>query len=83
MMEGQSRAGFRVTGGYTDTKRLDQQGAAEMGMSIDSVGPDGNFLVADHTVKHFRNFWDPTYFTRPAMGMEFGPDFMTTLNEKL
>ncbi|BHH83493.1 trimethylamine methyltransferase family protein [Desulforhopalus sp. 52FAK] len=131
---------FWGTGGCTDTKQLDAQGAAEIGMSIfmtamtganlvhdvglldqaglvdpsnilfcdevidhvkhfmqgihlseenfaldtiHEVGPGGNFLTADHTIDHFRGFWNPTYFTRPAMGMKEGADLMKTLNEKV
>lgn len=31
---------------------------------IDEVGPGGAFLAADHTYKHFRDFWQPCYFNR-------------------
>ncbi len=131
---------FWGTGGCTDTKHLDPQGAAEIGMSIlltamtganlvhdvglldqaglvdpsnilfcdevidhvkhfmrgihlsdetfaldtiDEVGPGGNFLTADHTMSHFRDFWSPTYFTRPMMGVKEGDDIMATLNAKV
>jgi len=31
---------------------------------IDEVGPDGQFLDSDHTMKHFRNRWYPEVFDR-------------------
>ncbi len=31
---------------------------------IHAVGPGGNFLAEDHTLRHFREFWQPTLFTR-------------------
>jgi trimethylamine--corrinoid protein Co-methyltransferase len=44
------------------------------GMSLDAeslalevlhkVGPGGDFLTADHTLRHFREFWQPTLFDR-------------------
>ena len=33
---------------------------------IDSVGPGGNYLTEDHTLKNFRNFWVPTVFDRSS-----------------
>jgi trimethylamine--corrinoid protein Co-methyltransferase len=29
-----------------------------------SVGPGGNFLAEEHTLRHFREFWQPTLFNR-------------------
>lgn len=131
---------FWGTAGCTDTKVLDPQGAAEIGMScllavmtganlvhdvglldqaslvdpstilfcdevidhvkhfmkgihlsdenfaldeINSVGAGGNYLTSKHTLTHFRNFWNPTYFTRPAMGVKEGNDLMAALNAKV
>jgi trimethylamine--corrinoid protein Co-methyltransferase len=31
---------------------------------IDTVGPGGNFMIEDHTIEHFRDYWDPTLFSR-------------------
>jgi len=31
---------------------------------INSVGPGGEFLSTDHTMRHFRDFWEPTLFSR-------------------
>lgn len=31
---------------------------------IHQVGPDGNFLTSDHTLKHFRGLWRPKIFSR-------------------
>ena len=31
---------------------------------VHKVGPGGNYLVEDHTLKHFRNFWHPRLFSR-------------------
>jgi trimethylamine--corrinoid protein Co-methyltransferase len=31
---------------------------------IHRVGPGGNFLTEDHTIEHFREYWQPTLFTR-------------------
>ena len=31
---------------------------------IHKVGPGGNFLAEDHTIDHFREYWQPTLFTR-------------------
>ncbi len=31
---------------------------------IHSVGPGGNFLTEDHTLEHFREYWQPSLFSR-------------------
>jgi len=31
---------------------------------IHSVGPGGEFISTDHTMEHFREFWEPTLFNR-------------------
>ncbi len=33
---------------------------------IDEVGPDGNYLGCDHTLRHFREVWYPRVFDRRA-----------------
>jgi trimethylamine--corrinoid protein Co-methyltransferase len=33
---------------------------------IDQVGPDGNFLEQDHTLRHFRENWYPTLLNRAS-----------------
>ena len=46
------------TGGFTldpDTLALDV---------IDHVGPGGNFMIEDHTIERFRDYWDPLLQTR-------------------
>jgi trimethylamine--corrinoid protein Co-methyltransferase len=32
--------------------------------AIHGVGPGGNFLTEDHTMEHFREYWESTLFTR-------------------
>ncbi len=34
---------------------------------IDQIGPGGSFLTSDHTLKHFRDFWQPTLSNRYRM----------------
>jgi trimethylamine--corrinoid protein Co-methyltransferase len=31
---------------------------------IHDVGPGGEFLSTDHTMEHFRDFWEPKLFNR-------------------
>ena len=31
---------------------------------IHAVGPGGNFLAEEHTIRHFREYWQPTLFSR-------------------
>lgn len=31
---------------------------------IDEVGPGGTFLTGEHTFRHFRDFWQPKYYSR-------------------
>jgi len=35
---------------------------------IHSVGPGGEFISTDHTMDHFRDFWEPTLFNRLRVG---------------
>ncbi|MGA2762424.1 MAG: trimethylamine methyltransferase family protein [Spirochaetia bacterium] len=40
-------------------------GAEELALEvIHSVGPGGNYLGEDHTIRHFREHWQPTLFDR-------------------
>jgi trimethylamine--corrinoid protein Co-methyltransferase len=34
---------------------------------IDQIGPGGNFLMEDHTMKHFREIWYSKLFDRSTM----------------
>ncbi len=34
---------------------------------IHSVGPGGEFISTDHTMDHFRDFWEPTLFNRQRL----------------
>jgi trimethylamine--corrinoid protein Co-methyltransferase len=34
---------------------------------IHSVGPGGEFISTDHTMEHFRDFWEPTLFNRQRL----------------
>ncbi len=31
---------------------------------IDHVGPGGNYIIEDHTIERFRDYWEPRYQTR-------------------
>ncbi len=35
--------------------------------AIHGVGPGGDFLAEEHTLKHFRSLWEPTLLTRQRM----------------
>jgi len=37
---------------------------------IDRVGPGGNFLAEEHTLKHFRKHWVPTIMDRSQLSIE-------------
>lgn len=131
---------FWGTAGCTDTVVLDEQGAAEIGMScllaalsganlvhdvglldqaslidpvtilfcdevidhvkhfmqgihldketlaldvINEVGPGGHYLSETHTLNHFRDFWSPTFFTRPSLDGLADKDLLEVLNEKV
>jgi trimethylamine--corrinoid protein Co-methyltransferase len=47
---------------FTDGMSLDAESLALD--VIDQVGPGGDFLTAKHTLKHFRELWQPTLFSR-------------------
>jgi trimethylamine--corrinoid protein Co-methyltransferase len=34
---------------------------------IQAVGPGGNYLAADHTLEHFREYWQPELFSRQRL----------------
>jgi len=34
---------------------------------IDKIGPGGNYLSEEHTLKHFRSFWEPLVFDRTIL----------------
>ena len=31
---------------------------------IDQIGPGGEYITSDHTFRHFRDFWQPKFFSR-------------------
>ena len=37
---------------------------------IDKIGPGGNYLTEDHTLKHFRKFWVPTLMDRTQLSAD-------------
>jgi trimethylamine--corrinoid protein Co-methyltransferase len=40
-------------------------GADELALdAIHAVGPGGNYLGEDHTLRHFREYWQPALFDR-------------------
>ena len=47
---------------FTDGMSLDAESLALD--VIDQAGPGGDFLTAKHTLKHFRELWQPTLFSR-------------------
>ena len=50
---------------------------------VNTVGPAGNYLGEDHTLRHFRSFWTPTLFDRSVTeAREPGPSLSEKLNEK-
>ncbi len=50
---------------------------------VHKVGPGGNFLAEDHTLKHFRSFWNPRLFSRTVTEPgESGPRLSERLNKK-
>ncbi len=48
---------------------------------IDQAYESGNFLAEEHTLKHFRNFWNPTLFERSTAKTQ-GKTIDKKLNEK-
>ncbi|MGD8966793.1 MAG: trimethylamine methyltransferase family protein [Anaerolineae bacterium] len=53
--------------------------AEELAMDvIHQVGPGGEFLSTDHTLAHFRDFWEPDLFSRRRAG-----DWIEAGNERL
>ena len=35
---------------------------------IDEIGPGGSYLTTDHTLRHFKEFWQPTLYSRLRRG---------------
>jgi trimethylamine--corrinoid protein Co-methyltransferase len=48
--------------GFMDGVSLDAESLALD--VIHAVGPGGEFISTDHTMRHFRDFWEPTLFNR-------------------
>jgi trimethylamine--corrinoid protein Co-methyltransferase len=49
---------------------------------IDQVGPGGDFLTSEHTLKHFRNLWQPGLFDR-SRAQEWESGGQKRLEERL
>jgi trimethylamine--corrinoid protein Co-methyltransferase len=49
---------------------------------INAVGPGGNFLTEDHTVRHFREYWQSVLFTRQRFDAWHG-DGAKTLGQRV
>lgn len=52
---------------------------------INKVGPGGDFLTQKHTLKHFRDLWEPTIFSRARMDnwlQAGGKDYGARLRER-
>jgi trimethylamine--corrinoid protein Co-methyltransferase len=52
---------------------------------IDQIGPGGSFLATDHTLQHFKEFWQPTLYSRLRRGdwlRKGGKDLSQRLREK-
>jgi trimethylamine--corrinoid protein Co-methyltransferase len=49
---------------------------------IHAVGPGGNFLTEDHTIEHFREYWQPTLFTRQR-SESWKAEGATTLSQRV
>jgi trimethylamine--corrinoid protein Co-methyltransferase len=43
---------------------IDDQDLGELVNLIDEVGPMGDYVSAEHTLKHFKDFWYPSLFRR-------------------
>ncbi len=50
---------------YCEGFRLDEETLALQ--VIQAAGPGGNYLAADHTLEHFRDFWQPELFSRQRL----------------
>jgi trimethylamine--corrinoid protein Co-methyltransferase len=56
---------IRLLRRYGEGFRLDEETLAlEV---IQATGPGGNYLAADHTLEHFRDFWQPELFSRQRL----------------
>ena len=49
---------------------------------IEQVGPKSNYLLENHTLKHFRNFWFPSIFDRSMARNSGTKDCEQLLNDK-
>jgi trimethylamine--corrinoid protein Co-methyltransferase len=49
---------------------------------IDRVGPGGDFLAVEHTLDHFREFWQPTLFDRRRLP-EWAADGSRRMGDRL
>jgi trimethylamine--corrinoid protein Co-methyltransferase len=56
---------IRMLRRYGEGLRLDEEALALA--VIQQTGPGGNFLAADHTLEHFREFWQPELFSRQRL----------------
>ncbi len=56
---------IRMLRRYQEGFRLDAESLALE--AIQQTGPGGNFLAADHTLEHFREFWQPELFSRQRL----------------
>jgi trimethylamine--corrinoid protein Co-methyltransferase len=49
---------------------------------IERLGPGANYLAEPHTLKHFREVWAPSMFTRTSRGEEGGKDCEELVRER-
>jgi trimethylamine--corrinoid protein Co-methyltransferase len=67
---------------FVDGVRLDEESlAVDM---IHEVGPGGEFMSHDHTMRHFRELWSPQIFDRSQLDRweaEGGKDLNARLRE--
>ena len=56
---------IRMLRRYGEGFRLDEESLALR--VIQEAGPGGNFLAADHTLEHFREYWQPELFSRQRL----------------
>jgi trimethylamine--corrinoid protein Co-methyltransferase len=56
---------IRMLRRYGEGFRLDEEALALQ--VIQQTGPGGNYLAADHTLEHFREFWQPELFSRQRL----------------
>jgi trimethylamine--corrinoid protein Co-methyltransferase len=56
---------IRMLRRFAEGLRLDEDSLALQ--VIQQTGPGGNYLAADHTLEHFREFWQPELFSRQRL----------------